>query len=71
MPKQQVVEGKKRIQFDFTDGMMERLKYCREKLDAISYAEVMRRALKFLEKALDDKMYEKDENGDFRLIKVI
>ena len=47
MPKQRTAGELQRIQFDMAERSMARLKSLKERTGATSYAEVVRRALKF------------------------
>lgn len=71
MPTKPPKSGKHRLQIDLCEERLKRLDYCREKLEAGSRAEVVRRALSLLEDALDDRLYLKGKDGVMRRIKVI
>jgi len=71
MPKARVQPGKKRLQFDFTTAMVERIDRCQERLGAASKNEVIRRALSLLDRCLDDELYIQNDSGEMQQLKVI
>lgn len=71
MPTAPVKPGKKRLQFDFNEQMMESVNRCQEKLGAGSKAEVVRRAIRLLEMCLDQKLRVVGDDGVVRGIEVI
>jgi len=65
-------ENKQRLQFDFTDEMVERIDRCKDRMEDGSRAEVVRRALALMQLCLDEELLTKDpEDGVIRKVKMI
>ena len=53
----------KRVQFDFSPTVMDRLDYLIKRFEAGSRAEIIRRALMIMEHIADEDVYVRDEGG--------
>jgi len=71
MPKAIIQPGKKRVQFDFTERMMEQVERCQETLLAGSKAEIVRRAISLLHRCLHEGLYIKGKDGTFVKLEVL